>query len=168
MGVLRAVYQIAFASETDGTFDNWINFWTFMQLNVGIIAACCPSLKPLVNKVLKLSEYGTGALSRTYQYGHSGGLAGSNAYGRGGHTSRIKSMVSARSRSDGAYELDDRYPMPDDDVFKGSSVTATATTFYKEAGEGPDRSGSEDMILGAPRQGVPSKGIMKTTEVTVN
>ncbi|KXH29034.1 hypothetical protein CSIM01_02103 [Colletotrichum simmondsii] len=34
-----------------------IQLWGFLQLQVGIIAACAPALKPLVNKLLNLSTY---------------------------------------------------------------------------------------------------------------
>ncbi|KAJ5657800.1 uncharacterized protein N7484_001449 [Penicillium longicatenatum] len=56
-GVMNAVYQIAFPSTTDEYLDDWILFWATAQFNVGILAACIPSLKPIVSTVLKLSDY---------------------------------------------------------------------------------------------------------------
>ncbi|KAJ5986384.1 hypothetical protein N7451_010749 [Penicillium sp. IBT 35674x] len=47
-GIMNAIYQIAFPSSTDQYL---------AQFNVGILAACIPSLKPIVSRVLKLSEY---------------------------------------------------------------------------------------------------------------
>ncbi|KAJ5933645.1 hypothetical protein N7454_005974 [Penicillium verhagenii] len=73
-GVMNAIYQIAFTSEKDG--DDWILFWATAQFNVGILAACIPSLKPLVSRVLKLSEY-------------------SNSYPR----TRSRNVYGSRSRS---------------------------------------------------------------------
>ncbi|KAJ5966614.1 hypothetical protein N7481_013328 [Penicillium waksmanii] len=56
-GVLNAIYQIAFTTITDRYLNDWILFWATLQFTTGIIAACIPSLKPLVSSVLKLSEY---------------------------------------------------------------------------------------------------------------
>ncbi|KAJ5921108.1 hypothetical protein N7466_009434 [Penicillium verhagenii] len=75
-GVMNAIYQIAFTSEKDGYLDDWILFWATAQFNVGILAACIPSLKPLVSRVLKLSEY-------------------SNSYPR----TRSRNVYGSRSRS---------------------------------------------------------------------
>ncbi|KZL64073.1 integral membrane protein [Colletotrichum incanum] len=57
MGIVKAYYQINFDSEPDKTFNRSIQFWGFLQLQVGIIAACAPSLKPLVNRLLHLSSH---------------------------------------------------------------------------------------------------------------
>ncbi|KAK1687392.1 hypothetical protein BDP55DRAFT_727338 [Colletotrichum godetiae] len=57
MGIVKAVYQLANDSEPDKTFNRSIQFWGFLQLQVGIITACAPALKPLVNKLLNLSAY---------------------------------------------------------------------------------------------------------------
>ncbi|KAJ5903318.1 hypothetical protein N7504_005701 [Penicillium tannophilum] len=56
-GIMNAIYQIAFPSSTDQYLNDWILFWATAQFNVGILAACIPSLKPIVSRVLKLSEY---------------------------------------------------------------------------------------------------------------
>ncbi|KAK1511177.1 uncharacterized protein CCOS01_14939 [Colletotrichum costaricense] len=57
MGIVKAVYQLNNDSDPDKTFNRSIQFWGFLQLQVGIIAACAPALKPLVNKLLNLSAY---------------------------------------------------------------------------------------------------------------
>ncbi|KAJ3941175.1 uncharacterized protein N0V96_009053 [Colletotrichum fioriniae] len=57
MGIVKAVYQLNNDSEPDKTFNRSIQFWGFLQLQVGIAAACAPALKPLVNKLLSLSAY---------------------------------------------------------------------------------------------------------------
>ncbi|KAJ5473490.1 hypothetical protein N7475_003056 [Penicillium sp. IBT 31633x] len=56
-GILKAIYQVKFTGSKDEYLDDWILFWATIQFNVGIIAACIPSLKPLVSKALKFPEY---------------------------------------------------------------------------------------------------------------
>lgn len=135
-----------------------------MQLNVGIIAACASSLKPLVSKALGLSD------NNSYGYGTGG-------YGSGaqGHLRTIGGTGASalRSKHRDHYELQDL----DDDLgdnrarrqhFEGATAsggrghTDTSATFYKTDGE---RSGSEEMILGDHPNA--QKGIMMTTEVIV-
>ncbi|KAH4260963.1 hypothetical protein HBI81_082550 [Parastagonospora nodorum] len=69
MGVVKTVVQNTKRGDPDQSFTNDIQFWGFLQVNTGIIAACAPSLKPLLGGVLRLtstqqskgpSNYGTG------------------------------------------------------------------------------------------------------------
>ncbi|CAJ2507151.1 Uu.00g083370.m01.CDS01 [Anthostomella pinea] len=55
LGVVKAIYQIQFANVVDKTFELNIQFWGFLQLNVGLIVACAPQLMKLLNPILKLS-----------------------------------------------------------------------------------------------------------------
>jgi hypothetical protein len=136
-----------------------------MQQNVGTIAACAPSLKPLVSKALGLST--------------SGG--DSNAYGPGGYGSRgaggIRTIGGAagsalRSKTRDHYELRDldeeqrerQENRTGGAAGYGRGKNDTTVTFYKSNSEG-ERSGSEEMILGSPRSNF--KGIVRTTEVIV-
>ncbi|KAF2025180.1 hypothetical protein EK21DRAFT_46145, partial [Setomelanomma holmii] len=47
MGIVKAVYQIRSSANMDKHF---IQFWGFLQLNIGIIASTIPILKPLLKK----------------------------------------------------------------------------------------------------------------------
>jgi len=40
----------------DGTFRPWAPFFGALQLDIGIIAACMPTLRPLLGSLLKLSD----------------------------------------------------------------------------------------------------------------
>ncbi|KPM34582.1 hypothetical protein AK830_g11994 [Neonectria ditissima] len=151
MGILKAVFQIAYSKDVDKTFNQWIQFWGFLQLNLGMIAACAPSLKPLVSKALKLSSY-----YNSTPYGNRSYGANSRRLTGG----RTPANVSNFSRNND-FELGDRR-------FEGEpsgADTGVTTTFYKNRSEdGGTRSGSEEMILGDN----PFKaGIVRTTEVTV-
>ncbi|KAK1753603.1 hypothetical protein QBC47DRAFT_430405 [Echria macrotheca] len=72
MGILKAYYQLAFSKERDKTFNQHVQFWGFLQLNFGIIAACAATLKPLLNRFLHLgstakpSGAGTGGSLHTW------------------------------------------------------------------------------------------------------
>ena len=52
---------------------NDIQFWGFIQVNLGIIAACAPALKPVVGGVLRLpSTHASGSRSNNYAPGTNG------------------------------------------------------------------------------------------------
>ncbi|KAF5001228.1 hypothetical protein FGRMN_1171 [Fusarium graminum] len=56
MGVVKAVSQMRYDPAGDNTYLYDIRFWGLLQLNVGTIAACAPSLRPLVKNVLRLKS----------------------------------------------------------------------------------------------------------------
>ncbi|CZT52480.1 uncharacterized protein RSE6_13821 [Rhynchosporium secalis] len=47
VGIVKTSYQIPFLRNPDQTYDQGIQTWGFVQLNISIIAACMPTLKPL-------------------------------------------------------------------------------------------------------------------------
>ncbi|OAG05345.1 uncharacterized protein CC84DRAFT_1218700 [Paraphaeosphaeria sporulosa] len=53
-GIVKTVMQNTKRGDPDQSFTNDIQFWGFIQVNLGIIAACAPALKPLVGGVLRL------------------------------------------------------------------------------------------------------------------
>ncbi|TQN65804.1 hypothetical protein CSHISOI_09875 [Colletotrichum shisoi] len=64
MGIVKGYYQATADSDPDKTFNRNIQFWGFLlpppvslQLQVGILAACAPTLKPLVNSLRDLSSH---------------------------------------------------------------------------------------------------------------
>jgi hypothetical protein len=64
MGLVKAISQMKYDPAGDNTFLYDIQFWGLLQLNIGIIAACAPSLRPLVKNILRLK-------SLTPGYGYS-------------------------------------------------------------------------------------------------
>ncbi|KAF7545303.1 hypothetical protein G7Z17_g9269 [Cylindrodendrum hubeiense] len=153
MGILKAVFQIAFSTDTDKTYHQWIQFWGFLQLNLGMIAACAPSLKPLVSRALKLSSYYNSTPYGNRSYGaHSRRMTGGE---------RIPGNVSNFSRNND-FELGDRRLEGESG---GAGDTGVTTTFYKNgSADGENRSGSEEMILG---DNTFKAGIVRTTEVSI-
>lgn len=141
-----------------------------LQLNVGIIAACAPALKPLVGRALKISS------SRHY---NSDNLY-ENRYptGRSGRTSNITTGTARRQGyreqgSQGApdYELEDGPFSPSPEFYrttiKGGNNTPAAVAVYQKKNSFGDRSGSEELILETGHGFGDSKGIMRTTEVHI-
>ncbi|KXX76976.1 hypothetical protein MMYC01_207139 [Madurella mycetomatis] len=174
MGIVKAVFQIAFAREPDKTFHQSVQFWGFLQLNIGIIAACATSLRPLVNRILKLSttdayngpsKYGYGSRSR----GTRGGRRGTGLGDIPG--SRLTRLVDAEN----AYEMQSKLAGHENgqDLPTGKGETiSTAMSFYKHGSA--EGSGSEEMILQGPTMPAHAittdeagGGIMRTTEVRV-
>lgn len=148
-----------------------------LQLQLGIIAACATSLKPLFNRILRLQStdryYNTPA---RYGYGsRSRGTKFTGANGTIGGTGR-------RPDDDHDFELETGMRTSGDDNLANDKAAnySTATSFYKHGS--PNGSGSEEMILGAaPGVGVVqmpphalttdqqggTRGIVRTTEVRV-
>ncbi|OHE93931.1 hypothetical protein CORC01_10830 [Colletotrichum orchidophilum] len=58
MGIIKSKYQLALEVDKDKTFNQNIQVLGFVQLQLGIIAACAPALKPFVSKILHLSSRG--------------------------------------------------------------------------------------------------------------
>ncbi|UQC80338.1 uncharacterized protein CLUP02_05821 [Colletotrichum lupini] len=148
MGVIKSVYQIAYGKDMDKTFYQSIQFWEFLQLNLGIIAACAPSLKPLVGHALKISS------SDRYH-----GELYENRRRTGTNTSKRRQGYRVHD-SQVEYEMHGR-------TFAGSSeVQRSAVDNLHQSPYGKDGSrgsGSEDMIL----QDDKGQGIMRTTEISI-
>ncbi|KAK4158956.1 hypothetical protein QBC43DRAFT_348291 [Cladorrhinum sp. PSN259] len=56
LGIAKAVYIIAYVHEKDGTFFPWAPFFGSLQLDIGIIAACAPTLRPLLGRFLNIHQ----------------------------------------------------------------------------------------------------------------
>ncbi|WYZ44851.1 hypothetical protein EsH8_VIII_000167 [Colletotrichum jinshuiense] len=168
MGIIKAVYQIGQTSNKDGTFYQSIQFWGFLQLNLGIIAACAPAIKPLVGRALKISS------SRHY---NSDNLY-ENRYptGRTGRTGNVTSNARRQGyREQGSqcapdFELEDGPFSRSDEMcrtsIKGGNHPAAVAVYEKDTSFGA-RSGSEELILDNDFKYGDTKGIMRTTEVHI-
>ncbi|TEA21671.1 hypothetical protein C8034_v004592 [Colletotrichum sidae] len=160
VGIVKAVYQIGFGADPDKTFKQSIQFWGFLQLQLGIIAASAPALKPLVSKMLRLTSYDDYTREVYGSHSHVNATIGGtrrhtmpdrnpDGLEHGMNTYELSSEVA----------LDGGSPLSPD---KGK--TTTTAEFYKQ--NPSEGAGSEESILqGDRRESV--KGIMKTTEVTV-
>ncbi|KAK7953181.1 hypothetical protein PG988_013875 [Apiospora saccharicola] len=99
LDVAKVVCQNVFRGASDLSFIDWAHFFGFLQVNVGIIAACAPSLKPLLGGVLHLNT--TADSSETGTYSKSGGNPSFRlSYGAGG--SRRDSRMVVISGGPGA------------------------------------------------------------------
>ncbi|RYO29504.1 hypothetical protein AA0113_g12055 [Alternaria arborescens] len=100
MGIIKTVVQNTKRGDPDQSFTNDIQFWGFLQVNIGIIAACAPSLKPIVGGILHLPST---QQSKT----RSNFATGSNSHP---NKSRIQSRIRIQSkgwiRTDSEIELD--------------------------------------------------------------
>ncbi|KAI9367058.1 hypothetical protein BJX61DRAFT_547859 [Aspergillus egyptiacus] len=91
--IVKAVYQSKVFEETEMYRDADYHIWNSVELNVGIIAACFPTMKPLMKSVIgstrNMSGYGTRTRKRTGDgYSHYGA-----------HSHAMKS-IQQRSRVD--------------------------------------------------------------------
>ncbi|RNJ58055.1 hypothetical protein D7B24_005200 [Verticillium nonalfalfae] len=161
MGVVKAIYQIAYGSNPDKTFEQSVQFWGFLQLQLGIIAACAPALKPLVSRFLKLSTAG----DHRYPSGRSQapGSIGLQTIGGSGPARRHTRKPS--------FESDERVSGGSDGGSlggagsKGQNEISVQGAFYKHGEGGSEERILEDQLGCMGPQRV--KGIMRTTEVIV-
>ncbi|OLN91607.1 hypothetical protein CCHL11_06613 [Colletotrichum chlorophyti] len=161
MGVVKAIYQLAYGTDPDKTFNQSVQFWGFLQLQLGIIAACAPTLRPLVSKMLNLSS-NDGYTHDTY--GSRSRQKETDV--RATKRSTMRSHLGPQGGKD-EYELDEQGLRPDDSdrsLNNGKGETTATASFYKQ--HSGYEMGSEEMILPGGRP-VNFKGIIRTTEVTV-
>lgn len=133
-----------------------------LQLNLGIIAACTPALKPLVRNILSLKS-----LTPGYGYTNSNGY---NNQRSGRNTGLYARQGSRTDRED--FELRSQYrgDAREIDVYtatvEGRDVS-TSPGLYPTDGKDRDsttRNDSQETILSGERG---KNGIVRTTEVTV-
>ncbi|KAK3290169.1 uncharacterized protein B0H64DRAFT_332751 [Chaetomium fimeti] len=159
LGIARAIFIIAYVYETDGTFLPWAPFFGSVQLDIGIIAACAPTLRPLLGRALRLSTtldpyrganyYRAGkALDRLPVTGNS-----ARRYLRQTTVSGQFELVKGQKHWSAAAHKD-----------SGFSTTAIHAEHAEVKGEASGES-IEDAIL--PLNDPEFKGIIKTTEVTI-
>ncbi|CAG9945742.1 unnamed protein product [Clonostachys rosea f. rosea IK726] len=161
MGILKAVAQIDYNPLGDGTFTYDVQFWGLLQLNLGIIAACGPSLKPLVRNILQLTS-----LTPRYGYTGSGGYNNQRSgratglYTIGGTGS--KGYTKQNSRTDGTeFELRSQYRA----TASARDAASSPGPYETQKGNGsPERTGSQETIL---HEEGGKKAIVRTTEVTI-
>ncbi|KAF1937116.1 hypothetical protein EJ02DRAFT_458977 [Clathrospora elynae] len=147
MGIVKSYYQLTFIKNPDKHFEQSVQFWGFLQLNVGIIASSIPTMKPLLKKGI--------AISNGDQYNQY------NSIERSGQSGDLKATKPRRSylgtndirAADGSYEMNKRF------ATSGQSRKPTDYSINE------DRSGSEDAIFEIKGQEL--KGIRRTTEVVI-
>ncbi|KAH7305210.1 hypothetical protein B0I35DRAFT_483981 [Stachybotrys elegans] len=139
VGIVKAVFQITSTFDPDFTYRYTIPLISIVQLHIGIIAACAPTLKPLVGHALKLSSRDKYSEDYYNSYGHE--------------------LRSTRKIRGNATDVD-----VEDIMFQREECSTTVqagnvgNVYEKSKGDG---SGSEEVILPGER------GIMRTTEFTV-
>ncbi|EHA49637.1 hypothetical protein MCOR27_003487 [Pyricularia oryzae] len=168
MGVLKATYQIKHGGDRDVAFMHGVQFWAFLQLNTGIIAACAPTLKPLLGRTL-----------------HLGSTAKPRSYGNSSSAMYFDSKGNNRSRSNRGYinhtdndEVDIELSRTSRQILGGgvgsfhAGAVGGAEALRQQqqqhgggsssASKGAD-SQSEEFIL----QGTAEGGILRTTEISI-
>ncbi|KAI9152192.1 hypothetical protein HJFPF1_09418 [Paramyrothecium foliicola] len=143
MGGVKAYWQIGAKRDPDSWFEHNIQFYGFLQFNLGIIVACAPTLRPLLGRALKLSSRDK----------FSGGYyADSRSRKTGKDASKRRTATHAQD-----FELDDASGF-DSNQQVHTTIRGESTIYEKR---NADHSGSEELIL----QQTEPKGILKTTEI---
>lgn len=118
MGALKSYYQVTLSSNTDVTFVNEIMIWAFLQLNTGMIAACAPSLKPMLRTFYQKSSTGQPRSSTGVNFPPTIGARG---------------FRGAIRRSSTCYELEDHSTRDDEFNPAGKGKTQTHVTSSYQA-----------------------------------
>ncbi|OLN91618.1 hypothetical protein CCHL11_06606 [Colletotrichum chlorophyti] len=162
MGIIKAYHQCVAINDRDKTFNQSVQFWGFLQLQVGIIAACAPTLKPLFSRLLRLSSHE-----------NTPDIYGSQSRSNWKFARTLKySTMCSRSHNEtlvesDRYELNQRSGIYDGEHHNISNAKAETTATATSQGRNPDDE------TGAGGSGLPGggtvhiKGIIRTTEVTV-
>ena len=92
---------------------NDIQFWGFIQVNLGIIAACAPSLKPLIGGMSKLSS--TNVSNSRLNYGT----------GTSGPKQQSRTRISTRNPNQGWVRTDSDIELDDESFSSRTNITST-------------------------------------------
>ncbi|EFQ33948.1 hypothetical protein CGRA01v4_12429 [Colletotrichum graminicola] len=168
MGIVKAFFQIAQPNNKDSTFLQSIQFWGFLQLNLGIIAACAPSLRPLVGRALKLNSGRLYNNANLYENRYPTGPTGRTVIITA--SAKRQGYMEQSSQSAPEFELEEGTFSQSADTrrqesIRGKSRLGAVSVYRKNSLE--DRSGSEEMILDTDSRTPGSRGIMRTTEVHI-
>ncbi|KAK0610956.1 hypothetical protein B0T14DRAFT_570888 [Immersiella caudata] len=163
LGVAKAVFIIAFVHERDGTFQPWAPFFGALQLDIGIIAACTPTLRPLLGSLLKLSDHGNYKDANYYRAG--------KALDRIPKSGSEKRRYLRQNTASGVFVEGMASPNPEQWAAvnrEKTSFTATVNNgeSVKDEVMGEKPSIDEDAIMQIPPD-PDFKGIVKTTEYKV-
>ncbi|KAH7324194.1 hypothetical protein B0I35DRAFT_475460 [Stachybotrys elegans] len=145
MGVAKCIFQFALPNSADQMFEYSIQFYGFLQVNLGIIVACAPTLRPLLGRALKLS-------TRDNYY--------ENYYGPNRSNNTAARSRRSRMGDNAAFELEDNARFDNEGGMHTTIQAGRAITIYDKE----ERSGSEELILQSNSH---KAGIMRTTEIEV-
>ncbi|RMZ67700.1 integral membrane [Pyrenophora seminiperda CCB06] len=148
MGVVKIAYLVTIPKDHDAIFNQYVQFWGFLQLNVGIIAASIPTLKPLLRKA-------TGT-SHDSPYDHFNDIERPKTIGTARVSRPRRSFLTAMANRAGR----DNFEMTRMQAESAQSCKIEVYTVNDE------RAGSEDSILG--RESPDANRIRCTTEVVVD
>ncbi|KAK8136139.1 hypothetical protein PG984_004079 [Apiospora sp. TS-2023a] len=156
VGLVKSVHQVNAAKETDGTFYQSIQFYGYLESQLGIIAASAPALKPLLNKLLGREDttYGAGASPAAGYYAKS-------SSGRSKHfngTTRSSHIYVSSQTGVDQFEMHVR---PHD----GSGGTQSNIYHDKSRLVGDDHHHELNLARNQGPQRSPSGRILKKTEV---
>ncbi|KAL9618497.1 MAG: hypothetical protein Q9160_006816 [Pyrenula sp. 1 TL-2023] len=165
-GVVKSIYQYNFFSTLDWSFHDSFMVWAFIELNIGIIAASLPSLKPLFNWLLKTARtLGSGLSSHARQYNSP-----SLAYGQSDRKEPKVTGGYVLEPIEGRTGVPNRAPSRAKNLY-GVHISSGEDIHYitsETTWEPPRSERSDDFILPKRRPPTPEAGILMTTEFRVS
>ncbi|KAK0664703.1 hypothetical protein DIS24_g215 [Lasiodiplodia hormozganensis] len=186
--IVKCVKQWNVLEDPDWTVHDSFNVWNYIELNIGIVAACLPALKPLFNWFLETARAITSSGGRSgnrRRTGYSGYGSRSTAHGYMKQQDSFAMASISRSRADaelgkvdpyvakvsvGVKEVDRELPLASDASRDSGGAVSKASKEGEKEWDSEARKTSDDGILshagGSPRPR--GRVILRTTEVHVS
>ncbi|KAH7395060.1 hypothetical protein DE146DRAFT_633419 [Phaeosphaeria sp. MPI-PUGE-AT-0046c] len=166
VAIYKTPMQYNFFKETDFSGQGaWYYIWQQVEMHIGILAACLPTLKPLfatffgqIRTFTKGRSNGSNGISTPFK--SSGYVKQDDAYGN--------SSFALKDMSDGS-QSQPRSPY-DEDVVLGKDLYTVKTNVGRRARRQSDAGESDESILGHGNRrsdGLRGMAIVRTTEVSV-
>ncbi|RYO86468.1 hypothetical protein DL766_008129 [Monosporascus sp. MC13-8B] len=144
MGIVKAVYQITYGSTKDKTFTQSVQFWGFLQPQLGIIAACATSLKPSFRRILKLPSSAYNRYNHNYNDISASSRHKSVALVTIGGTGAMPQQKPGHRTAPGDNDTDSETSHFYAPTAAGNSAASASAGIYQH---GSDGSTSKEMIL---------------------
>lgn len=166
-GIVKAVEQAKFLTIKDSTFWEKINIWGFIQFNLGIIAGCVPTLRPLFRKVFEYIKGGSVSNSRGLDLGRipNGNLSYASARPKKNRDRASAIQLSAigyEGKNPAKVDMESKYPH-DTSGNQSSNFDATEAHYPKTSQENMLPNNIDNWPISA----VTGASIRVTTEVIV-
>jgi hypothetical protein len=100
VSIIRLQALVTFGTSANATWDNFpVSLWSTVEIAVGIMCTCMPTLRLLLVRLFPALGGGSSAYGRGAYYGKSGGAAGRSGGGGGpgGSSNRMGNSKSRRT-----------------------------------------------------------------------
>ena len=164
--LVKTVYQANVLSDPDWSFHYYFFMWNYIELNVGILAASLPSLRPLFAKILGTAQRFTSGGSQSQGLSYENRAAGYRSRDKRSSYARQGYLEFSDLGSNAKYQGSNQRPAGSRDFATRESGRMVSTT-VTAGGDGD----SDEIMLAhkhVSEADAGRKGIYKTTTVQIS